>query len=110
MKIYFAHPYTTYGDKDENVKSVEKLIIEVVKKHKDVTPVSPLHATGFLLDYTTYDEGMRMCYDLLKSCDVLCLCGEWQKSKGANLEFEYAKSRFMPIIEYSQLERFLAEY
>lgn len=103
IKIYFAHPFSTYGDMDENVKNIERLIINAVKQDKTITPISPLHATGFLFDHTTYEEGMSMCFDLLKDCDMLCLCGEWQKSNGVGLEIKYAKEHGIEIVEYDYL-------
>lgn len=102
-KIYFAHPFSSIGTLEDNVKAVEKYVINAINKDRTIIPVSPLHATGFLFPYYTYEDGMEICYAYLKDCDFLCLCGDWEKSRGVKLEIEFAKANDISIKEYDEL-------
>ncbi|MFA6661456.1 MAG: DUF4406 domain-containing protein [Bacilli bacterium] len=86
-KIYVAHPY---GGKDENRIDVEKIVLQLTAENPNILYISPIHATGYLYNVLSYDDGMRYCYALLDCCDELLLCNGWQDSKGCSLEEEYA--------------------
>ena len=92
--IYIAHPF---GGEQENVEKVEKIIKGLLHKHPDCTFYSPLHATGFMYSQLTYLGGMEHCFEVLSRCDELWLCGDWQESRGCNMEYGFAKAKGMPI-------------
>ncbi len=91
--IYVAHPY---GGKEENKEKVERLIKGLVGIYPDYCFLSPIHATGFLYNEMTYDEGMKHCYTLLDLCSEIWIFGD---SKGTRLEREYAQRYKIPIVE-----------
>ena len=60
--------------------------------------VSPIHQQGFMYAGTPYLAGLQKCLELLRRCDILLLCGDWQNSKGCLAEFGFAMARKMPIV------------
>ena len=92
--IYIAHPF---GGEQENVEKVEKIIKGLLHKHPDCTFYSPLHATGFMYSQLTYLDGMEHCFEALSRCDELWLCEGWEKSRGCNMEYAFAKGKGIPI-------------
>ena len=92
--IYIAHPY---GGKQENVNKVQSIILDRALKLTDHTFYSPLHTTGFLYEELSYLDGMEHCFEALSRCDELWLCEGWEKSRGCNLEYAFAKGKGIPI-------------
>jgi hypothetical protein len=92
--IYIAHPF---GGDPENVKKVEKIILDLVKIYPNYVFYSPLHATGFYYFAKSYEEGMKDCLEILSRCDELWLCKGWRESKGCNMECEYFLKEGRPI-------------
>ncbi|MDH6367537.1 MULTISPECIES: DUF4406 domain-containing protein [unclassified Breznakia] len=82
MKIYLAGPITGTDDYVERFKEVEESLtnpgVEVVN------PVTDEH-----LDYEEYIiRGLKM----LAECDWIFMLDDWENSKGAKLEYQYAKT------------------
>lgn len=92
--VYIAHPFSA---KQENVESVQRIILGLLHKHPDTTFYSPLHATGFFYNELPYEVGMEHCYEALRRCDELWLCPGWQDSRGCNLEVKLALDQAIPI-------------
>ena len=40
----------------------------------------------------SYEQYLRVCYQLVDIADIIFMVSGWQKSKGANAELSYAKS------------------
>lgn len=99
--IYLAHPF---GGKQENIDKVQATILKLLKKHPRCTFYSPLHATGFLYNEMDYLDGMNHCFEVLGRCDELWLCGDWQDSRGCNMEYGYAKNVGMQIEFIAEIE------
>lgn len=92
--IYVAHPFQ---GKPENIKKVEKIILDLVRVYPNYVFFSPLHATGFYYFEKSYEEGMKDCIEMLSRCDELWLCEGWENSKGCNIEYEWCKEHYKPI-------------
>lgn len=45
-----------------------------------------------ITDGLTYEQYMKVCYQLVEIADIIFMVSGWQKSKGANAELSYAKS------------------
>ena len=43
-------------------------------------------------DGLSYEQYLRVCYQLVDIADIIFMVSGWQKSKGANAELSYAKS------------------
>lgn len=122
--VYVAHPY---GGSPENAEAVKQIIealaegnhpllanptapmtptVPAVHARISITTtdlmqavyVSPIHQQGFMYAGTPYLAGLQKCLELLRRCDVLLLCGDWQNSKGCLAEFGFAMARKMPIV------------
>lgn len=116
--VYVAHPY---GGDEKNARAVKQIIEDltegshpllanpmVIALHKSegipsiallqAVYVSPIHQQGFMYEGTPYLAGLQKCLELLRRCDVLLLCGDWQNSKGCLAEFGFATARKMPIV------------
>lgn len=116
--VYVAHPY---GGDEKNAQAVKQIIEDLTEGNHPLlanhtiitmhTPdgipsiellqavyVSPIHQQGFMHEGTPYLAGLQKCLELLRRCDVLLLCGDWQNSKGCLAEFGFAAARKMPIV------------
>lgn len=92
--IYIAHPF---GGKQENADKAREIILDLLYKYPDCTFYSPLHATGFFYNELSYLDGMEHCFEALMRCDELWICGDWQTSRGCNMEYGFAKAKGIPI-------------
>ena len=111
--FYVSHPY---GGKPENEKAVQAVIEELKEKHipirtdfptmyySNVEFVSPIQLLGPLYDAMPYLEGLNLCLSLLKRCDTIIMCGDWQNSRGCMAEYSYALAKHIPIISQEDLE------
>jgi hypothetical protein len=99
-KIYIAHPFTTYGDPEENFRRQEEICGKVFKT--GCIPVSPILTFGKVIphDEANYELAMDACFWLLNACDEVWFFGEWEKSKGCMLEMNFAKSVGKTIREF----------
>jgi nucleoside 2-deoxyribosyltransferase len=88
-KVYVAHPY---GGEENNKLKVEKIIKNLVENEPANLYISPIHITGFYYNDFPYEQGMEYCFELLRMCDELLLCGDWKKSTGCCMEYGYAKA------------------
>lgn len=108
--VYVAHPY---GGDERNAQAVKQIIEDLTEGNhpllenptvpavhalfgvaaKDLMQavyVPPIHQQGFMYAGTPYLTGLQKCLELLRRCDVLLLCGDWQNSKGCLAEFGFA--------------------
>lgn len=97
--IYLAHPFQ---GKPENVADAERIILELLKRDPNTTYLSPLHATGFYYFAISYEQGMEHCFEALRRCDALCLCNNWENSKGCCLEVEFAEEQGIPVYRITE--------
>lgn len=96
--IYISHPFLTNGNPEENLTNVSKILEELVLKYKDkFIFISPIHNFGTLDGALNYDDGLKICMNLLKRCDGIVMCGDYIHSNGCMKEMEYAIRRGMPI-------------
>lgn len=90
MKVYIAGPMTGYENYNREAffKAAEEL------KSRGAEPV---HTAG-LPDSFTYEEYLERSLAVLEACDAIYLLKGWEESKGALMEYGYAKSRGLPEI------------
>ena len=85
--VYVAHPYSGLSSNYEKVSDIMNVLCS---KFSDKTFISPIHAYGFMYESVDYEKGINLCFKLLDLCDTVLLCGEWEHSKGCNMEKDYA--------------------
>lgn len=90
MKVYISGPMTGY----ENLN--REAFFEAEEKLEAMGWES-VHTVG-LPDGLAYEKYLEKSLEFLKGCDVICLLEGWEESKGALMEYGYAKSRGLPEI------------
>lgn len=96
MNIYISHPY---GGNEENKARVEEIIKDLVERYPQNTYISPIHTFSFMYDSVPYEQGLDMCIELLKICDIVYVYGDWETSKGCVAEVEYCKRNHKPCVQ-----------
>ena len=102
--VYVAHPY---GGLASNKESVDKIMSYFVEHDKDNVYLSPIHNYGMLYYKDDYVKGLEICLRMLEECNVLVLCGDWQKSKGCIGEWVKAKAEGIDMYEYHEWVEYL---
>ena len=111
MRVYVSH---NFGGLEYNRQNVELLLTNLVKKHAqgikllDVTLVSPIHALGFMYNLVPYEEGMRMCLDLLSTCDMMIYQPAYDTSKGVKIEKDYCVKHNIRVLPFYEFHNVLA--
>ncbi len=95
-RVYISHPLRG-ADWRENIEKAARYCRKYAED-KDLLPVSPLHAFGFL-DPNTYDadHGMELCLSLLETCDEIWVHGAWEHSDGCQKEIIHAWTKGIPV-------------
>lgn len=95
MNIYISHPFQ---NKPENKAKIEEIIKDLVKRYPEHTYISPVHTFGFLYDDVPYQQGIDMCINLLKLCDIMYVYGDYKNSKGCTCEIEWCQNNHKPYV------------
>ena len=102
MNIYISHPY---GGKRENEIKVEEIIKDLVTRFPEHTYISPIHAFSFMYDFVEdYQQGLDMCIELLKLCDMMFVFGDHESSKGCTAEIQWCTDNQKPF-QYREIRR-----
>lgn len=59
--------------------------------------VNPLELEGIHFGIS-HEEAMKICFDALKECTHIYMLEDWEESKGAKMEHEFAKQNGLTII------------
>lgn len=81
MKIYIAGKIT-----DNPNYKIHFAIAEAGLKAMGHTPMNP----AILPDGFEHHEYMKICFSMIDVCDGIYLLSNWQDSKGAKMEHDYA--------------------
>lgn len=86
MKVYIAGKITGLDNSEIFKKFYDSK--KQLEKH-GYTVMSPaVLALNQGFDHSDY---MHICYAMIDVCDIVFLQKDWQQSKGARMEFQYAK-------------------
>lgn len=93
--IYISHPY---GGLKENEEKVAEIINNLIKEYPNYLFLSPIHTFSYAYNTVDYQTGINMCLWLLDICgDEMWVFGDYNKSKGCNIEIGYCIARDIPI-------------
>lgn len=99
MRIYISGPMSGIKNyKDVFRKAKEKLEAAGYDKIVNPAEVELYIGSGF-----TYDEILNLDLDILGHCSILVQLPGWEKSKGACVEYGYAKARDMITVRLEDL-------
>lgn len=90
MKVYIAGPMTGY----ENYN--REAFLRAAKKLESIG-LEPVH-TASLPDGLDYEVYLEKSLAAMVECKAICLLPGWEFSKGALMEYGYAKYRELPEI------------
>lgn len=93
MRIYISGPITGTDDYMERFAKVEKELTE-----KGHMVYNPAKINSNMPNGTTYEEYMKVSFCLLDMADAIYIMSGWEKSKGSNREFYYARSKGKTVI------------
>ncbi len=96
--IYISHPFLTHGSPEDNLNAVNKVLSDLVLRYKDqFIFISPIHNFGTLDGKLNYEDGLKICLDLLERCDGIIMCGDYIHSNGCMKEMELAVRKGLQI-------------
>lgn len=105
MKIYISGPITGTDDYLERFNRAEEYLTE-----QGYTVINPAKVNSNLPPDTSHENFMEMCYVMLDMADSIYMLPGWEKSKGACIEYGYAKAKGHAIWENDVPELPNAEY
>lgn len=82
MKIYIAGKITGLKNYKELFKKAEDRLISKGNVCMNPAVLNP----GF-----EHHEYMKVCFAMINVCDIVYFLNNWEDSKGAKMEYEYAK-------------------
>ena len=94
-KVYISGPITGTKDYLEKFEDIETALPLI---HQGVEVINPAKVNANLPKSTTWEEYMRMSLCMLSMCDGIYMMEGWQQSRGANLEYAYAKGMGITVL------------
>lgn len=85
MKIYIAGKITGL-EREDVLQKFEKVSGDLIKQgHETFLPcVLPVY------DDVPHEDYLHICYAIIDVCDAVYMLSDWQQSKGARMELQYA--------------------
>jgi len=99
-RIYLSGPVTGIEDYEDKF-----LKAEIAVRRKGYKVINPAPLYKVMPSDATYEEYMRICFDLLDLADYMVLLPGWEKSCGANREYGYALAKDLIILPLEDLIR-----
>ncbi len=98
--VYLSHPSGGLSDNTKDIEKCIRLMYQNKEIYNKITIVSPVHCYGFMYndDWTTYDESLQFCLDLLYKCDLMIVIGDYTKSKGCQKEIKTCTKLNIPYM------------
>ncbi len=85
MKIYIAGKITGLEESEIQDKFFKAKISLTKSGHKTMSPAVLTANAGF-----EHEDYMHICYAMIDVCDAVYMLSDWQQSKGARMELQYA--------------------
>lgn len=94
MKVYISGPITGTDDYLERFHKAEEFL-----ERQGYTVINPAKINSSLPPDTAHDDIMKMCYTMLDMAEAIYMLPDWEKSKGACIEYGYARAKGYAIFE-----------
>lgn len=85
MKIYIAGKITGLDESEIQNKFFKAKTSLIKLEHKTMSPAVLTANAGF-----EHEDYMHICYAMIDICDAVYMLSDWQQSKGARMELQYA--------------------
>ena len=109
MLVYVSHPYI--GEEDKKI--VENFIKENLKKYKDVTFISLIHALDWQYDENTQlSKKMNDRVELLEKCDAIVMkpLKDVMHYPECLLEAGYAKGKGISFVVWDEFDKWMKRF
>ena len=93
MKIYIAGKITGFTRADYQAKFLTAQKNLEYAGHKVMNPAYVNSTDGF-----EHEDYMHICYAMIDICDGIYMLKDWQRSKGARMELQYAADHQKEIL------------
>jgi hypothetical protein len=91
--VFISHPCA--GNIEGNRKKVDTICKEIMKKHDNVLPISPLHMFSYIENDNDRDYILDACYQMIDMCAELWSYGS---SEGCDSEVYYAHKAGVKVV------------
>ena len=92
-RVYISGAITGTTDYMERFASIESKLLSL-----GYEVVNPSTILSHIPTTSTHDEYMHISYALMDICNAIYMMDGWEKSKGANLEHDYAIDKEMNFV------------
>jgi len=109
--VYVSGPYTPFENVtvDQNIKIAQKYAHALrLKGFAVVCPHSNGGDSEFIPDELTWQNFIEEDYSIILSCHAMFMLPNWEKSKGAGIENEWAKKLGIPIFYSNNYEKYFS--
>lgn len=90
MKIYISGAITSNPNYKEDFEKAEDYL---QKEYPKAEIINPALVNSHLPKSTTHEEYMKMSFCMLDMCDSIYMLSNYEKSKGACMEYGYALAK-----------------
>lgn len=102
MKVYISGPITGTTDYMERFANAQKMI-----ESRGHSVINPALVNSNLPKDTKYSEYVAMSFVMLDMCEAIYLLNDFEKSNGALLEIDRAKSKGLLILTERASDEYL---
>lgn len=97
QRFYLSHPFT--GDEEGNRAEAARIQRSLQERFPDVVFLNPLAMFAALSDMP-YAQVMRLCLEVLLSCDAIVMAGRYSSSNGCMAEYAAALEAGLRVLFY----------
>ena len=97
QRFYLSHPFT--GDEEGNRAEAARIQRFLQERFPDVVFFNPL-AMFAPLEGVPYEQVMRLCMEVLRSCDAIVMAGRYSSSNGCQEEYAAAHAARLRVLFY----------